>query len=511
MDRTSALKLRIETLARRARSFATDGVTVPLALGYGCYRGANSLIYSTTLASGGTPVLFIGNFDFALASGVLSTLAALLTAWVAFRRQGSLRLPVVLPAALLAALQALSLSGVLGTLPPRWEMLASSAVYAAATTVFGLAWIVEFARHGVIRAACIYALGAFVLSLANVFTRGLGSVAQAVCGIALLAVAATVLLLARRSSADPEPVVPRSDMTLRDVGRELAYLVNPIATMVVLESAVSLLNGFFLGHSLFSDGSALFSAGSLAGAAYVLAATFSTPRSPDIRRTFRQLFPLLTATVVLLPFAGEGQNDLLGGALGLFYNVINIWTMCLVLAHVSSKRLDAAVIVGCTTALGRLSHVVFIPLGNALGGFARGGMGQIYFGVALLVIYALAMLLMYLSRPSRRAEAAPAEAAAGGAAPGPEPSRQSPAEADADFFATRADELAERHRLTPREREIALLLARGRSAVFIAEDLSCSPATVRSHAKNIYTKLDVHSKQELIDLFANGDGAAREG
>ena len=121
------------------------------------------------------------------------------------------------------------------------------------------------------------------------------------------------------------------------------------------------------------------------------------------------------------------------------------------------------------------------------------------------------MLLMYLSRPSRRAEAAPAEAAAGGAAPGPEPSQQSPAEADADFFATRADELAERHRLTPREREIALLLARGRSAVFIAEDLSCSPATDRSHAKNIYTKLDIHKKQELIDLFANGDGAAREG
>ncbi|MFR7737419.1 MAG: helix-turn-helix transcriptional regulator, partial [Eggerthella lenta] len=28
-----------------------------------------------------------------------------------------------------------------------------------------------------------------------------------------------------------------------------------------------------------------------------------------------------------------------------------------------------------------------------------------------------------------------------------------------------------------------------------------SPNTVRGHTKNIYTKLGVHSKQEIIDLF----------
>lgn len=48
-----------------------------------------------------------------------------------------------------------------------------------------------------------------------------------------------------------------------------------------------------------------------------------------------------------------------------------------------------------------------------------------------------------------------------------------------------------------------LQLARGRSAAFIADELVCSPATVRTHMKNIYAKLGVHSKQELIDLFAD--------
>ena len=66
-----------------------------------------------------------------------------------------------------------------------------------------------------------------------------------------------------------------------------------------------------------------------------------------------------------------------------------------------------------------------------------------------------------------------------------------------------AEELAAEYRITARESEIMLQLARGRSAAFIADELVCSPATVRTHMKNIYAKLGVHSKQELIDLFAD--------
>ena len=72
-----------------------------------------------------------------------------------------------------------------------------------------------------------------------------------------------------------------------------------------------------------------------------------------------------------------------------------------------------------------------------------------------------------------------------------------------DRFAARAEELAAEYRITARESEIMLQLARGRSAAFIADELVCSPATVRTHMKNIYAKLGVHSKQELIDLFAD--------
>ena len=53
--------------------------------------------------------------------------------------------------------------------------------------------------------------------------------------------------------------------------------------------------------------------------------------------------------------------------------------------------------------------------------------------------------------------------------------------------------------LTPREREVALLLSEGKTPLAVQEHLCISDNTVRMHRKNIYRKLDVHSQQELIE------------
>lgn len=52
--------------------------------------------------------------------------------------------------------------------------------------------------------------------------------------------------------------------------------------------------------------------------------------------------------------------------------------------------------------------------------------------------------------------------------------------------------------LTPREREILKLLARGYGTRAIAELLSISPNTVRNHIQRILQKLQVHSRLEAV-------------
>ena len=60
--------------------------------------------------------------------------------------------------------------------------------------------------------------------------------------------------------------------------------------------------------------------------------------------------------------------------------------------------------------------------------------------------------------------------------------------------------------LTPRESEVIVLLAYGRTLAIIARDLHIAQGTARTHIENIYRKLDVHKQQELIDLVENHKG-----
>lgn len=65
-----------------------------------------------------------------------------------------------------------------------------------------------------------------------------------------------------------------------------------------------------------------------------------------------------------------------------------------------------------------------------------------------------------------------------------------------------------RYGLSARELEILGYFAQGRSANWIADHFVISKNTVRSHLRNIYTKLDVHTRQDLLDFLG---GKEREG
>ena len=146
--------------------------------------------------------------------------------------------------------------------------------------------------------------------------------------------------------------------------------------------------------------------------------------------------------------------------------------------------------------LGTLASLASYPIGSPTDGDKT---------VLVVLIVAMAMLFALVvlvrddgERERQEAAVAPLEAtasedAAASAAPSVDP------------IAARIGRIARDRGLSARETEVLALLAKGRSAPYIRDELIISLNTVNSHIKHIYTKLDVHTRQDVIDLVNRAD------
>lgn len=462
--------------------FARDRTGWALALGYGCFRGANHLMYTSAMATHtGAPIMFVPTPLFTLAASIAALVCATAIAWAALRksRQGQtiLPLPVLAPTVILLVLQIVIL-GLPDHLASRSIVATTSAlIYGPATTVINLAWLATFVAHGSQRGLRAFAVSMVVLSLVALVTSGFAPLPRFATSSALLIFSTLAFLHLRHWSADGRPFKPRPTSL-----HSLQTVDSAVVASAVLECAVGLLNGLFMGRSLFVETGALFPLGSLGGALGFALMSFALPTAPPMQRVYRLLFPAIAAVVAMLPFTGSGENPALGAALAGLYGFLSYCALYFVLATVMELGLDVVVIAALVTIIVRTAQLAGLIVGYLLGRVATAGFESAYALGGMVAVYGLAMLLLVLSRKKPRSQS-------------PQPSTEQP------LHIQRAQDLAMAHHLTRRETQVLELLARGRSAAVVAEELSCSPGTVRNHAKHIYAKLGVHSKQEIIDLF----------
>lgn len=80
-----------------------------------------------------------------------------------------------------------------------------------------------------------------------------------------------------------------------------------------------------------------------------------------------------------------------------------------------------------------------------------------------------------------------------------------------DYFEEACEAIAHEAGLSKREAEILPLALRGRTSERIAGELFISKSTVDTHLRRIYSKVGVHSRQELIDLGERTAGRLSHG
>ena len=232
---------------------------------------------------------------------------------------------------------------------------------------------------------------------------------------------------------------------------------------------------------------------------------------PLLRTVYRGLIPILAVAVLAFNYMSE---TIFGGSEHELTLVITLYTVAALLtistlvgmAHAAEFSSDLVVSIACILfsavsvitmlcaswfELGDYEVRVLIVVSS---GLYAGGM----------VIYALVRglradkeaLVGLEDTGSSRREAAPAR---GAEKPGPAAGASASDELlfDAGVEA-RCDALARRYGLTAREREVLGYLAHGHNGVYISDELLISPNTVRTHIHNIYRKLDVTSREDII-------------
>lgn len=236
----------------------------------------------------------------------------------------------------------------------------------------------------------------------------------------------------------------------------------------------------------------------IAGLLVAFAALF--PASFGYTRLYHLVVLVVMGLLGLLIAVPRGGSASLVASLTA-YQCFGLLVWCLLCLVTHQSRLPALEVLGYGYGLQLLGSVTGFVLGQSLD--AALGAEKAAFLPAYLVATMIALAVALAAYPPRAMRdvlaAIPDEDVEGGAR---EP---------ADAWARAGERLAAEGGLTAREREVMLLLARGRGSLYISERLGIELSTVYTHTRNLYRKLDVHSREELmraIDARAGDGGPA---
>ncbi len=236
----------------------------------------------------------------------------------------------------------------------------------------------------------------------------------------------------------------------------------------------------------------VWSGGGIANACAQLGLPVLLIRSqPNLGALFKVALPLSAAGFVLLPLVWSG-GGIANACAQLGSGVASIILWCMVANATREANVPPTVPFACALLITGVAQLA----GTAVGFTFQGSLGQggiALTGVALVAVYLVTMVSLFLFKDRGiRGSEQPSDAATPGA------------DSDAANVADRCQRLAQTHGLTPRETELLVELAQGRTLRAVSEKLTVSENTVKYHVKSIYQKLGVHTRDEIIDLVKQG-------
>lgn len=292
--------------------------------------------------------------------------------------------------------------------------------------------------------------------------------------------------------ASTRPAVWRQFASCPLAGRPAASRLIPLPGLVLAVACLSGFLGMFV-QSAMAFAGIEFSAGAtesfytrMASLVVLLAIVLAFGRGYDTYSVFWPFAILvLLVSCLALPFVGEAFPAVAVAMFGVAHIFLNTFNFTLYADLSTRLGRDPAAVFCWGKALDSVGCVLGLLLGFLMASFFSTSVHFWYIVsiVCSITIVLVSVLVVFNQRFTDLAKEEEAESST--AEPGLE---------------TQCEKVAREYGLSAKETEILALLARGRSVPFIADELLISPSTAKTHTRNIYRKLDVHSRQELLDL-----------
>lgn len=502
-----------------------DLYCLALVVGYGLTRALLNLTYGIAVATiNGLFSLLEASLHFPIAASASIAIWSLLLAIYGCQHPNSHLVGAGVAAISVQTL--INAASVLELFPPDAPFVVEVALpilWGVTSVVANVAWLALFVKLSPRR--CVVTLASCIL-FSSFTCMALGCLSFYAQGVALVLIGIACVGLFVLTHRAPLGSTPMPSPALPQPGKE-AYgrtlkLIGELWSPLLVFVGLSVVMGFvsaFLDANPLNDNSLPRNIGTLSGAALTALLAIVANRMFDLRKTFQAIFPLLALVLTFLPFIGSPTAaPMFYTLLGFFYTVAYTSTLFLV---IHTARVQGAPVVASLASfmgIARACLVASLVAGAVLGSNLKVDDFVRTLVLMVVVIYILSMVLAALARNRQGLKASALyrslsenEGADVAADPSPAIGQTSPARTPAaaapepQTIEQNSHRIASLYRLTPREVEIAVLLAQGRSMPYIATKLGLSGNTVRSYAQETYAKLGVHSKQELIDLFTPGE------
>ena len=378
-------------------------------------------------------------------------------------------------------------------------LYSTAAIAGAVFTGLGLAAIIllwsEFYAALPMRLVALYYSCSFVLATLLHFVIMALSGPAALLFTALLPLVSAALFVASMRMIKRQQHA--SDQNERQEADEIAYVMGrsstqrwsfPIRPMLLMAAYSFTMNFCRTTGGIVNDLTML--GVSFAALIVLVMALFFFDRF-DVRYLYRIALPLMVAGALLQPFLLNDSLLLTGIMLNMGHASFVILTMIVLSTICNRYGVLAIWLFGLT----RAARVLASVLGSYVGVTAWNQLDStgVLFLTCIVVVFLVSFSMFLLNEKDL-------ETTWGITPLAP---RKEPAGFQSTLEGTCA-KIARNHGLTRREEDVLALLAQGKSVPRIEQELCISNGTAKSHVRHIYAKLDVHSRDELIQLVEAG-------